>query len=278
MSVRSLLVLSGLILSLTNDARTGQAQQVYGSTPLVGASDSFYESFGIDWGFSRRWRNGYMFFNRGGANTSVPPFGGYNPNSDARFGWGTRGNNGSAYFNLHAGQGSNRTITSAAPSLMFSNGAVGSFQNVSVRPFVTGLVPVVGDMAVSPVEERLERLREQAAAQTPGAPAPSDAELLLGSATRQDGDRAALPSSAMKSTRSSAERGDISLAEIRRQQKELAPPDAAAELERLIQTAQLAEASGRWGAARIRYRQAADKASGELRQELLSKLDRLKDE
>ena len=183
MVCRLLLLTTASISVLLGFASSGDAQQVYTTVPLVNTRDSFYESFGTDWGFSHRGRNGYFFFNRGGANTAIPAFGGYDPNAVARFGFGSRGRNGSFYFNGWAGQGSSRTITSAAPSLMLQNGGSGFVQDISVRPFVTGLIPVVGDGAVSPVEERLERLRQEAALVNPGS-RPTDAELLLGSDLR----------------------------------------------------------------------------------------------
>jgi hypothetical protein len=252
------------------------AQQVYTTVPLVNSRDSFYESIGTDWGFSHRGRNGYFFFNRGGANTAIPAFGGFDPNAAARFGFGSRGRNGSFYFNGWAGQGSSRTITSAAPSLMLQNGGVGFVQDISVRPFVTGLIPVVGDRAVSPVEQRFERLRQEATIANPTSQ-PTDAELLLGAAAEQSKANDRLPPAPPAPSHSSAERGDISLAEIRRLQATRGKPDSADELNKLIETAQLAEASGRKGAARIRYQQAATKATGELKRALLAKCESLRE-
>ncbi len=52
------------------------AQQVHTGVPLMNSGDSYYESFGTDWGFSRSGPKGYMFFNRGGANAGVPAVGG----------------------------------------------------------------------------------------------------------------------------------------------------------------------------------------------------------
>ncbi|MDA1052264.1 MAG: hypothetical protein O3C40_17540 [Planctomycetota bacterium] len=273
---RLLLLTTTSILVILGAASSANAQQVYTTVPLVSSSDSFYESFGTDWGFSHRGRNGYFFFNRGGANTGIPVFGGYNPNADARFGFGSRGRNGSFYFNAWAGQGSNRTITSSVPSLMLQNGASGFVQDISVRPFVTGLIPVVGDGTVSPVEERLERLRQEAALVNPNSQ-PTDAELLLGAGAGQDKSNGSSSPSVTSPSRSSAERGDISLAEIRHQQAAQPVADPADEINKLIETARLAEANGRLGAARIRYQRAAAKATGDLKQALLSKVESLRE-
>lgn len=253
-----------------------EAQQVYTTVPLVNSRDSFYESFGTDWGFSHRGRNGYFFFNRGGAGTGIPAFGGYDPNAAARFGFGSRGFGGSFYFNGWASQGSNRTITSTAPSLMLQNGGLGFVQDLSVRPFVTDLSPVIGSSAVSPVEEKLDRLRQEAAVANPQSQ-PTDAALLLGSHADKPLASNVAASAPLHSSGSSAERGDVSLAEIRHQQASQVKSDLTEEIRKLIETAQLAEAAGRNGAARIRYQQAAAKATGELRKALLAKCESLRD-
>lgn len=272
-----LLILTTISLSaVLGSSLPVNAQQVYTTTPLVNAQDSVYESFGTDWGFNQQSRNGYFFFNRGGANAAIPSLGGYDPNAVARFGFGTHGHNGGFYFNAWAGQGSNRSVTSTAPGLMLQNGSSGFIQDISVRPFVTGLIPVVGDRAVSPVEERLERLRQAAALANPNSQ-PTDAELLLGASTSQNTSKANSTPSTSSPSRSSAERGDISLAEIHRQQAKRSEADPADELNDLIEAAQLAEASGQKGAARTRYQRAAAKATGELKRTLLAKYESLRE-
>ncbi|MGV3486549.1 MAG: hypothetical protein ACO1RT_19180 [Planctomycetaceae bacterium] len=51
---------------------------------------------------------------------------------------------GSGFFEGNFVQGSSRTISSATPSLTTMNGYPGSFFSGQVRPFVTGITPVVG--------------------------------------------------------------------------------------------------------------------------------------
>ena len=80
MVCRLLLLTTAAISLMLGFASSGDAQQVYTAVPLVNTQDSYFESFGTDWGFSHRSRNGYFFFNRGGANTGIPAFGGFNPN------------------------------------------------------------------------------------------------------------------------------------------------------------------------------------------------------
>lgn len=257
-----------------------RAQQVQVTTPLTSVTDSFYENIGVNWGFQRSGPNGGFSFNFGSPNSTAPAFGGFNPNNQANFGFATRGRNGSAFFNLSAGQGNTRSITSAAPTLMLQNGVPGSVQDVSLRPFVTSFIPVVGDRSTaptftSPLKAKLDRLRQQASAESPTA-RKSDRELLLRASENQSkSSKTPSRQPARRVDESSAAHGDISVAEIRRRQQSEPQDDVSAEIQQLIQTARVAEASGYRGAARLRYRKAAALATGELKQELLSRLEAL---
>lgn len=269
-------------------------QQVHVATPIVNISDSFYESFGIDWGYRSWGPNGGFFFNRGGSQGTIPPFGGFDPASAGRFGFSHQGSNHGFFFNFTAAQGSNRTITSSTPSVTLSNGAIGSFRDVQMRPFVTGLIPVVGSSGgyrvpaptlISPLKERLARLKNEQSrqAQQPTVSPPvakvvaGDAvaapELKLGPA--EPAAKLTLVSNANR-TESTAERGDIGVSEIRRRQEARVQADAA-ELARLIEDAKAAEKVGRFGAARVRYRQAAARATGAVKRDLLERLELIRD-
>lgn len=268
--------------------QTAVAQQVYVSTPLVNVNDSFYEWFGIDWGYRASGRNGNFFFNRGSSLGTRPPFGGYDPAAAARLGFASNG----FFFNLTAAQGSNRTITSTTPSVNLYNGAIGSVRDVQMRPFVTGLIPVVGSHSgyrvpaptlISPLKERLARLRDEQTRQAnqppPAAVTPADdgaalADLVLGPAKKPSAGLELVSHSG--NSDSTAERGDISVAEIRRRQ-EIDAQEQADELSRLIEEAKGAEAIGRFGAARVRYRQAAARATGDLQRALLEKFESIRD-
>ena len=139
------------------------AQQTTVSTPLTVSSDRFFESFNVNWGFRTSFPNGSMFFRFGSPNGSIPPFGGYTPQASNGLGFGIRGGSGSGFFNFSAAQGSQRFTQTTVPSIMVMNGAPGFIQSGTVRPFVTGLIPVVGSAPVgrvtSPLRERLERLK-----------------------------------------------------------------------------------------------------------------------
>lgn len=278
MSILRRLTTASFVATAALIALPVEAQQAQVTAPLINANQSFYEQIGVSWGIERGGPNGGFSLNFGNPGATAPAFGGFNPNSQANFGFGVRSKGGSAFFNLTAGQGSNRSLTSSAPTLMLQNGIPGSVQDISVRPFVTSFTPVVGDRTTapltftSPLEARLSRLRQQAAADNPRAN-PTDRELLLNAAARHSSEtqpQAAQPTRAVK--QSSAARGDVSLAEIRRQQEADPQSDTSDEIKQLVADARLAEARGLPGAARMRYRKAAQLATGELRQELIEKL------
>jgi hypothetical protein len=274
------------------------AQQVYVSAPSINMSDSFYEWFGIDWGYQSRGRHGSFFFNRGSSLGTRPRFGGFDPASAARLGFSSQGSNHGFFFNLTAAQGSHRSITSTTPSVNLTHGAIGSVRDVQMRPFVTGLIPVVGSrgyrvsppVLISPLKERLARLRYEQTRQTKQAkqsvsPDPPDAPTAGEAAGVPDlvpGVTAEPPAASLTlGTRtgpsgSTAERGDISVAEIRRRQVVRAEEETE-ELNLLIERAKAAELVGRFGAARVRYRQAAARATGAQQHALLEKLESIRD-
>jgi hypothetical protein len=142
------------------------------------------------------------------------------------------------------------------------NGGFATFNDQTLRPFVTGFVPVVGGapQAFSTVlEERLHRLQVEEATPpseapvAPGVPAPAAA--------------------------SSAERGDVGVAEIKaRKAAEKAGRDAAAaaEFDVLIEKARGAIADGKPAVARIYLQMAARRAAGEQREGIRRLLETLK--
>lgn len=278
-------------------AATCPAQQVTLTSPMMNLNDSFYENFGMGWGLSgRNW-----FFNRGPSSSAIPPFGGYDPATDATFGFGGRFGNTNFNFNLAASQGSSRTMVMEAPSVTIPNGGSGSLFSGSQRPFVTGIIPVVGNNfpmmpgagvlapTVSPIQQRLEILKQQGGlsqspqsspaearfAQPAGRAQADDAPLVLGgakppvAAQRQD---AVISASNSDST---ANHGDISVAEIRARQAALENA-VEQEIRERIEKARSYEDAGKLGVARVYYQQAAARATGELKQKLLAKVESLR--
>jgi hypothetical protein len=227
--------------------------------------DSFFEQIGFGLGFHLSAPRGGVFFNQGGFDSALPPFGGYQPNDVAAFSFGSRGPRGGFSIRFAAGQGASRSLVSQGASVTVPNGGVGWVADSVLRPFVTGIVPVVGAVGRSPVLERLSRMRELSQ--------PSSAASSAGG-QRQDRrsvHRGEQPSfSRPAAERSTAEQGDLSVAEIRDQ---LAADDEAKEREvrSLLTRARQLEQAGKPGVARIYYQQAASRASAALRRELQEK-------
>lgn len=157
----SLLLLATLSSSASLSPHPAAAQQVTSTMPRNYLSNGFYEMFGIHWGFRLNGPNGGVFFDNGGYGGVTPAFGGFDPNSAARFGFARGGTNGGFFFDFIAGQGSNRSMVTQAPILTLPNGGAGAFFDTQLTPFVTGWVPVVGQAEFrSPLDERLARLRQ----------------------------------------------------------------------------------------------------------------------
>jgi hypothetical protein len=260
-----------LLTALVWFPTAAQAQYSAVTSPLNGASSSYFERIGF--GFSGNIGNN-VFFNNGGAGGALPPFGGHVPGGGANFGFGIRGNGFNLNFNGVAESGSDRAITSVSPSITLPNGGSGQMFSGSVRPFVTGLVPVVGSFGpgvgytmapprtTSPLVERLVRMQD---------------ELALAASQPRPTTPASDPAtpSAPQHTTSSAERGDLSLSAIRAQQAAAGDP-AAEELAAAIAAGRLREEAGEYGQALIDYGRAASRADGELREELRIKMRELR--
>lgn len=299
-----LAVVIGAGLVCSQPAGVG-AQQVQLTSPFQTINDSFYENFGfggINMGQSGP--GGGWYFNTGPANSTPPPFGGYDPAADARFGMRFGGPFGFG-FNLLAGQGSNRSNTVVAPTIVIPNGGSGYLFSGSVTPFVTGVIPVVGNApmgpmipvvaptqpSLSPLAERVAQLQQQQAAEqaapaaAPAAgrnaapalnPARDQAPLVLKGGPAPAAAAAARPAVSGSAANSSANHGDVSVVEIRRQQ---AQQDAARqeEIQVRIEKARGYEEAGKPGLAKILYQQAAARAEGELKKQLLDKIRSLGD-
>jgi len=288
-------------LACWQDAGT-YAQQVQLTSPFQSINDSFYENFGFGGiNLGRSGPGGGWYFRTGPAGSAPPPFGGYDPSADARFGMQFGGPFGLG-FNMLAGQGSARTHTMTAPTIVIPNGGSGYLFSGSMVPFVTGVIPVVGNApmmpmvpqtqsSLSPLAERVAQLQQQQAAgqapanaapaaglnpapawnPAPVLPAPEEAPLVLKGGRAAVGEAAARPAISGSATDSSANHGDISVAEIRRQQ---AQQDAARqeEIQVRIEKARGYEEAGKPGLAKIYYQQAATRADGELKKQLLDKV------
>jgi hypothetical protein len=236
----------------------------------------------------QRTASGDIEFRQGGANAALPPFGGFDPASQGTVGFATRGGDGDLLFNFFGSQGNNRSMVTQSPVITLTNGAQGTISDTSQVPFVTGTIPVVGGFgaagvpsiyapAVMPrrsvVQDRIERLRYGELERMTQNPAATTVQ-----ATRSATPEAARPAigggGGGAAGPSTADRGDLSVAEIRAQQAaEVATADA--ELENWLERARGAEAAGKPSVAKIYYRMAAKRATGRQQAEINQKLREL---
>jgi hypothetical protein len=275
---------------------TASAQQVTVGSPFINVGDSFFESIGL--GFSLGFPgNG---FTGGGVSSDIGPsrivgfnpfpvawpggggFGAFDPGAGASFGWGFRGDGFRGGFNLAAAQGSSRNLSATAGSLTVTNGVPGFFAATTQRPFVTGLIPVVGDYGggiapafgpaalmpmptsrTSVVRERIGRLKAGE------RPAPIRSAIAGGAAGDHEAGEAVSNDANGFHTRlrsaqgSSAGRSDLSVAEIRRQ-RATQDDSVDVELAELRRMAAAATAAGKPHVARI-YQQQIDRRTTDRR-------------
>ena len=242
--------------------------------------------------------NGDLQFRQGGATSATPPFGGHDAGTDGTLGFATRGGGGDLLFNFFGGQGSTRSNVTQAPVVVIPNGGQGFVSDTSQTPFVTGVVPVVGapNMAAmtgygmplmsqpqSVVQQRLQQLKYDQLREATQRSSPRDSATqaalseevqngnLDGENTRGD---IRLGGGTSSGGPSSADRGDLSVAEIRRQQTEGTTAEDA-ELASLMARAQGALDAGKANVAAIYYKMAARRATGEQKQQIINTLREL---
>ncbi|MCH7728820.1 MAG: hypothetical protein IH991_20395 [Planctomycetes bacterium] len=134
------------------------AQQVAISTPFNRVNDSFFERIGIGFGFDinggrnvvgldplgNPTANGRIQFRQNSVGAVAPAFGGFDANAAARTGFRIQGSGFSADLLGVFAQGSHRSIISDTPKIVIPNGGRGIISDTSQRPFVTGIIPIVG--------------------------------------------------------------------------------------------------------------------------------------
>jgi len=288
-------------LACLTNAVSAQYSQV--TAPFHTVNDSFFERIGVGFGFDLRGgnpgahggpsgviglnplgqptANGNIPFRQGGFGSALPPFGGHDAGSDANLGFAMSGDNGGMFFNFAAGQGSDRSFVTQAPTIVIPNGGQGTIIDTTQRPFVTGFIPVVGGLrppyypapgallsgAPHPALAQIQRL-------TADQQARHVAQLVAeGKANRATQERAA-GAAGQPDARSTATRGDFSVADIRAARATEAQQEDR-ELAGWIERARGAEAAGKTSVAKIYYKMAARRAEGDQRQELLKKVKQL---
>jgi hypothetical protein len=148
-------IVSSALLAIATDL---DAQNINVATPTTSISDSFHENHGVNFGFSIPGGRGNgsrvvglsptgqilpnLMFTQGAGVGSA--FGGYDPNSSGRFGFGNQ--NFSLGFDFS--KGSTRTLSNTTPSLTVQNGFGGSMFDGTYRPFATSVTPIIGGYPV----------------------------------------------------------------------------------------------------------------------------------
>jgi general secretion pathway protein D len=172
------------IKDLLEQLRKLQDLQVTIEVRFVTLQDNFFERIGVDFDFDINDNSGFTSGDLDGTNadstfqedgseitigldpqgnptldldlgfsqntfaSAVPAFGGFDPNAAASFGFAILSDI-EAFFVIEAIQGDTRTNVMQAPKLTMFNGQFASITDTSNRPFVTTVVPVVGDFAVA---------------------------------------------------------------------------------------------------------------------------------
>ncbi len=170
--------LVALLASLIFAGNALFGQMISVGMPFNSYSHSWYERQGVQFGFNlpggqgggsrvvgllpngRLTPGGQIQFTQGGWGGVYPNFGGYDPFASARFGLAQQGSLGGFRLGLELGQGSTRTLTSTAPSLVVQNGGGGALVSGQWTPFVTGWIPLVGSAPTVGIDNAVTRAIE----------------------------------------------------------------------------------------------------------------------
>lgn len=176
-----------------------------------------------------------------------------------------------------AQQGSSRSISGTSASLTTLNGAPGYIFSGTLTPFITEITPVVGSpmmVSESPLRSKL-RMAGGVQGLRPPMRLPERVANVDADGSRRPRGRGDVVPGGLASKGSSAERGDLSVAAIRRRQ---VAEDAArqAELNALLDEAEQLEASDDLRGAAGMFSRAAAKVEGNQRDEFLRKARQLR--
>ena len=138
-----------------NTHLTNQIDQLpgaVGGTVAAPALNSFFDddnySIGIGWTAAGPTADLDLAFDQGSFASTTPQFGGFDANSAGRFGFAILSDI-EAFFLLEAAQGDDRTNILQAPKVTLFNGQSANVNDQITRPFVTSVIPVVGDFAAA---------------------------------------------------------------------------------------------------------------------------------
>ena len=147
--------------------------QIVVEVRFVAIQDNFFERVGIDFDFGidngaasgitdgqssiigntgtagvGNFGNQTVTFTQDSFTSSIPSFGGFDAATAASFGFAILSDI-EVFFLLQAAKGSTRATITEAPTVVMFNGQSASVNDTQQRPFVTSVVPVVGDFAVA---------------------------------------------------------------------------------------------------------------------------------
>ncbi len=296
-------LLAVAVVTLLTSTAAAQYSLIQNNFNTVGSS--FFERQGVNFGFNIRGGgnivgigpdgqatpNGDIQFRQGGFGAAQPAFGNATPGAGLQSGFAIRGSGGDMFFNFDFSQGSSTTNVSQSPSVMVPNGGTGFMSDSTMRPFVIGLIPVVGNggayippvMSPYGLQGRLprggpSRLQHALASGLDLSKRPTRRERETKEALNEL-HRARVTNSVQDkiaaAAKSSAGQPVASLAEIRRRQAAAAGAKQQEALSYLSR-GQQAERAGKAGAAKEYYKMGLRRASGDVKSRLRSKLDAIK--
>ncbi len=169
------------IADLLEQLRRLQDLQVTIEVRFITLADDFYERLGIDFDFDIEDNTGRgqadaldamgkddgpslsvglnpttglptadldLKFNQGSFGGAIPAFGGFDPMTAATFGFAILSDI-EAFFVISAAHGDTRTNVMQSPKVTLFNGQQASVMDITQKPFVTSIIPVVGDFAAA---------------------------------------------------------------------------------------------------------------------------------
>ena len=135
--------------------RTVRAQMIQSTVPAGQVRSGFFEQSAFSWSL-----RGDQFFAQSGAPARVP-FGNPDANAGLRGGVATTGGGVSGSLGFSFAQGSSRSISSSSASVTTLDGHPGAIASQTIRPFVTGVTPIVGGYG-NPVRDNAASQMQQA--------------------------------------------------------------------------------------------------------------------
>jgi general secretion pathway protein D len=163
------------IADLLDQLRRLQDLQVTIEVRFITLNDNFFERIGVDFDFDIDDNTGGIpilpddlgpsmvvgldptgqitndrdvQFTQNSFATAIPQFGGFDPSTAANFGFAILSDI-EVFFLLQAATGDTRTNVLQAPKVTLFNGQQAVVSDTSQRPFVTSVIPVVGDFAAA---------------------------------------------------------------------------------------------------------------------------------